>query len=99
MSDPKIREALEAGIELVGNVASGKVTRHDLTTGVLASYRIDFEDALKALGSDPKPSGHLAAAEACIAAIRVHFVAREPGYLNIAVTNALAEYDRAKGEK
>lgn len=41
--------ALEAAIALVGRVVTGEVTRDDSATGVLASYRLQFADALDAL--------------------------------------------------
>jgi hypothetical protein len=41
--------ALEAAIALVGHVVTGEVTRDDSATGVLASYRLQFADALDAL--------------------------------------------------
>ena len=51
MRDPKqdVIDALNAAIELVGKVVTGEVTQDDSGTGLLASYRAQFVDALEAL--------------------------------------------------
>ena len=39
-------DALEAAIELVGGVVTGEVTQDDSGTGLLASYKQQFREAL-----------------------------------------------------